>query len=91
MESSNLTRIVQLSSAIQKNVETIDSWFQANELPSPSFDVDYPENLSEDIQQARDAVLIAADELMDLMLGARQIAEGHPIQASVYLSIQTAR
>lgn len=70
---------------IHENVKSIDSWFQSQGLASPSFEEDYPEHLPQEIHQARTAVLIAADEMTDLMLGARQIAECQPPQ--VCLSI----
>jgi hypothetical protein len=84
MDSKKPTRIAELSSAIQVHVTEIEEWFNSQGLPSPSFDVDYPDDLPGHIHQARNAVLVATDELTDLMLGARQIAECMPPQVSAY-------
>jgi len=86
MNQDKPTRIVELSKAIQLHVEHIDAWFVSNNLTSPSFDIDYPDDLPQHIHEARNAVLIATDELTDLMLGARQIAECLPPQVRASLS-----
>jgi hypothetical protein len=83
-----LTRIGELSGMIQANVETIDAWYKEKGIPSPSFDVDYPDDLPAEIHQARTAVLIATDELTDLMLGARNIAECQPPQVNCIHSVR---
>jgi hypothetical protein len=72
------TRIGDLSDIIQSHVRIIDSWHKAEGLPSPSFEIDYPENLPKEIQDARTAVLVATDELSDLMKGAHDLATGLP-------------
>jgi hypothetical protein len=83
MTSNKPTRIAELSATIQTQVQAIDAWFSSKNLPSPNFEEDYPENLPPEIHQARNAVLIATDELTDLMLGPRQIAECLPPQVRV--------
>jgi hypothetical protein len=80
MTTTKHTRIRELSGIIQANVDIIDSWYNTQGLSSPSFDEDYTEDLPSEIHQARNAVLIATDELTDLMLGARNIAECQPPQ-----------
>jgi hypothetical protein len=82
--ASQTTRISELSGMIQANVSIIDSWFSSKGLPSPSFDEDNPEDLAPEIHQARNAVLIATDELSDLMQGARNIAECQPPQVRLH-------
>ncbi|KAF2973069.1 hypothetical protein GQX73_g501 [Xylaria multiplex] len=88
MATSKPTRIALLSTIIQKNIEIIDAYFDSNGLPSPSFDQDYPSDLAPEIHGARNAVLEATDELSDLMLGPRQIAECHPPQHTSLVGIQ---
>ncbi|KAL1604783.1 hypothetical protein SLS60_004323 [Paraconiothyrium brasiliense] len=88
MTSNKPSRIVELSAAIQTHVQQIDEWYTAKNLPSPNFDEDYPDDLPAEIHQARNAVLIATDELNDLMLGPRQIAECLPPQHTALLGIQ---
>lgn len=86
MVFSTPTRISELSSIIQLNVGIIDTYFDSEGLASPSFDLDYPLDLPDTISQARTSVLEATDELSDLMLGPRQIAECHPPQ--VYFNLE---
>jgi hypothetical protein len=85
------TRIAQLSGMIQANVERIDAWYKEKGIPSPSFDIDYPDDLPAEIHEARTAVLIATDELTDLMLGARNIAECQPPQVVCIHSVHQYR
>lgn len=64
-------RIVELSETIQNHTKIVDDYLEANNLPTPSFDISTPLRLPlpPDIQVSQAAVLDAADELTALMLG----------------------
>ena len=73
-------RIVELAEIVRDNVHKLDVFFTSAGLPTPSFDVDLPSELPPEIDVSRNLILIATDELQDLMLGPSRIAEGHPPQ-----------
>lgn len=67
----NLTRIMELASIISENTANINKHLILNNLPTPSFDADFPVatmmNLS--IAEARDNLLGAMDKLTSLIQG----------------------
>ena len=84
MASGNASRIAQLAAMIQSQTSKVDEYFTAHKLPSPSFDEDLPTDLPQEIELARNGVLIAADELTDLMAGPQALAEGMPMFVRIY-------
>ncbi|OCL06612.1 hypothetical protein AOQ84DRAFT_296670 [Glonium stellatum] len=76
------SRISQLAAIIYSNTEKLDALCAAESIPSPSFEVEIPPNAPAAFEQSRNEVLVATDELFDLMLGPRQLAECDPLQAS---------
>ena len=66
-----LTRISELASIIALKTAEIDAYTSAKNVPSPSFDPDFPPRLllHPDIAASRQAILDATDELHALMLG----------------------
>jgi hypothetical protein len=73
-QSSQPSRIAALANSISKNTAKIDEYYQANKLPSPSFDPlgTQPDiQLPEEIQRSKTAVLDATAELHDLITGPR--------------------
>jgi len=68
---ANSNRITALSSIIASNSSKIDSFLVANNLPTPSFDVDVPPYmlLHPEIAGARKAILEATDEMTSLVSG----------------------
>ncbi|KAF2123220.1 S-adenosyl-L-methionine-dependent methyltransferase [Lophiotrema nucula] len=71
MPALQKSRIVALSTTIHENTQIVDSYLAENGLPSPSFDISTPPDLSlpSDIAKAKEAILEAIDELQTLMLG----------------------
>lgn len=65
------TRIVQLASDILRHTEQFDTYLQSEKLPTPLFEPDAPfqYELSDSASASRQAVIDAADELLDLLLG----------------------
>jgi hypothetical protein len=65
------SRIVTLSSAIERNTRIIDAYFTENGLPSPSLEASAPPDLPlpPQIVAAKEAALEAMDELQVLLLG----------------------
>ncbi|MCJ1243551.1 hypothetical protein MMC30_000748 [Trapelia coarctata] len=74
MEAS---RILQLSNAIAKSTATIHENLTAKGLPFPTFDIDGPESLPEELSTAQDALLDATSELHDLLLGPFNALENY--------------
>ena len=74
------TRIAELAATIQLNTSKLDGYFAAVDIPSPSFEHGFPETLPPDIEATRDAISQATDELHDLMVGPRGLAEGMPLR-----------
>ena len=73
-----ISRIVQLAETIHANTSKVDTHFTLQNLPSPSFDDDFPASLPEEIEQARNAIIHAADEISELMQGPNQLLETPP-------------
>ncbi|KAG9230931.1 putative O-methyltransferase [Amylocarpus encephaloides] len=88
MSSTKKSRIIELSNTINAHTIAIDKYYAANGIPPPSFDIDYPADLPEEIHQSRNSVLEATDELTDLMLGARALAECSPPQHTSLIGVQ---
>lgn len=65
------SRIAQLAYIFEVHTSKVDSYLASNNLSSPSFDVSCPLKLAmpQEIENSRDAVLEASDELTALMLG----------------------
>lgn len=68
---ASTTRITELSVIISTNVMKVNSYNAENGLPSQSFDPNVPPfyPYPPDIEQARQQVLFATDELHDLLAG----------------------
>jgi hypothetical protein len=64
-------RLLQLSTLIQTNTTTIDTYMRDNGITEPSFGPKSPPivHFPPDIERARGAVLEALDELRDHLLG----------------------
>jgi len=82
MALTKQSRISQLAAAIQSHAAKLDEYCAAEGIPSPSFDEEYPSDLSPEFEASRNEVLVATDELFDLMLGPRRLAELEPAQVS---------
>ncbi|KFY27975.1 hypothetical protein V493_03176 [Pseudogymnoascus sp. VKM F-4281 (FW-2241)] len=71
----NTSLMVKLSQTIARETEKVDAYFRKNSIPTPTFEVDGPSNhptLPEEIQKARLAVVKAAADLKDLMVGPKE-------------------
>jgi hypothetical protein len=68
---ASTTRITELSASISTNVAKINRFNEENGLPTQSFGPDAPPtyNYPSDIDEARQAVLLATDELHALLAG----------------------
>ena len=66
------SRIVELARHLLENVSTLDDYLNAQNLPTPSFDVHGPINVeieSSEVVDARDAAIDASTELSELLQG----------------------
>jgi hypothetical protein len=81
------TRISKLAELIQGNIEKVDNYLNAEGIKSPSFDIDTPANLklSPEIEQAKEAILDATDELQRLLLGPQQCLTQSSVPSMVCL------
>jgi hypothetical protein len=75
--ASSSSRLVELTDIISTNTKRIDEYLAAEGLPNLTFDADGPPdfpvpNKNEEIAAARRAVVIATQELHDLMVGPRE-------------------
>ncbi|KAI0149010.1 O-methyltransferase-domain-containing protein [Pestalotiopsis sp. NC0098] len=71
-----MSRIVELSASIADNTAKVDAYLTANDLPTPSFDVNAPlqsmiPNTEVEVEAARVAIIDDTLELRRLMLGPR--------------------
>lgn len=82
MASKTPSRIVQLAAAVQSHTAKLDAYFTTEDLPFPSFEAEFP-SLPPEIEGSRISILEAADELTDLMLGPRKLAECDPPQVDL--------
>jgi hypothetical protein len=73
-----VSRIIQLAETIRSNTAKVDTHFTLQNLPSPSFDHEFPSSLPAEIEQARNTVIDAADEMTELMQGPNQLLETPP-------------
>jgi hypothetical protein len=75
---SSSTRIAKLAQLIQTNTVKVDNYLQTEGLKTPSFDIDAPAKLElpPSIEQARETILDATDELHRLILGPKQYLTG---------------
>lgn len=65
------TRLTDLSKSILENATELESYFNENKLPMPSFDEHAPPELplSPEMQQVRQKAVDASMELQDLLIG----------------------
>ncbi|KFZ06718.1 hypothetical protein V501_07169 [Pseudogymnoascus sp. VKM F-4519 (FW-2642)] len=71
----NTSLLVKLSQTIARETEKVDAYFRENSIPAPSFEADGPSDypaLPDEIQKARMAVIKAAADLKDLMVGPKE-------------------
>jgi hypothetical protein len=75
LPGDNTSLLVKLSQIIARETEKVDTYFRENSIPSPSFEADglseHPA-LPDEIQKARLAVIKAAADLKDLMVGPKE-------------------
>ncbi|MCJ1380209.1 hypothetical protein MMC17_003312 [Xylographa soralifera] len=90
MASIKTSRIVQLAEAIRIHTAKLDMYITSCGLPSLSFDEEFP-SLPAEMEGSRISILEATDEMTDLMLGARKLAECDPPQHTSLLGIQAIR
>ncbi|KAF2027953.1 S-adenosyl-L-methionine-dependent methyltransferase [Setomelanomma holmii] len=75
------TRIVELAQAIAADTALVDAYFQANNIPTPSFDIDGPARVAippheKNVAAAHVRVLGATKELHNLILGPMNMLMG---------------
>ncbi|OKL61872.1 hypothetical protein UA08_02509 [Talaromyces atroroseus] len=82
------TKITELSTSISRNVAKINRFNEENDLPTQSFEPNAPTTYDypPDIEEARQAVLLATDELHALMAGPANalMAPSHNVQTSIH-------
>lgn len=71
----NTSLLVKLSQIIARETEKVDTYFRENSIPTPTFEADgfseYP-TLPDEIQKSRLAVVKAAADLKNLMVGPKE-------------------
>jgi hypothetical protein len=85
VHTSNMSsRIADLSSTIAHHTALIDKYLAANQLSQPSFASDGPVTLglTDELEQSRNVVVQATQELNELMIGPREIVFGHDVRFS---------
>lgn len=71
----NTSLLVKLSQTIARETEKVDAYLRENSIPAPTFEADGPYDypaLPDEIQKARLAVIKAAADLKDLMVGPKE-------------------
>jgi hypothetical protein len=78
------TRISKLAELIQSNTEKLDKYLNEKGLKTPTFEIDAPEKLQlpADLEQVRQVILDATDELHRLILGPKQYLTGFSVSDS---------
>lgn len=75
LPADNTSLLVRLSQIIARETEKVDAYFRENSIPAPTFEADglsdYPA-LPDEVQKARLAVVKAAADLKDLMVGPKE-------------------
>lgn len=71
--------IADLSQAIAHHTSLLTKYFSDNNLPSPSFAANAPVNLNlpPDLEQSRNIVIAATQDLHDILLGPRELLFAH--------------
>lgn len=71
----NTSLLVKLSQTIARETEKVDAYFRENSIPTPTFEADgvsdYPA-LPDEVQKSRLAVVKAAADIKDLMVGPKE-------------------
>ncbi|KAI0835695.1 putative O-methyltransferase [Hypoxylon sp. FL0890] len=77
--SSSQSRIAELAATIATHTSRVDTYLAEKGLPHPSFEADGPVDLGlpPDVEQSRNIVLEASQELNDLLQGPRNILFNH--------------
>lgn len=84
--------IAQLATVVATNTKRIDDYLAEKNLPQPSFDASGPFDLQlpEELEQCRQAALLAGEELNELLQGPRELLYTHQVRHCASKQIQTA-
>lgn len=76
------SRITELARIVLKNTDLIDQFLISHGLPSPSFDIDTPDNLSlpEELEAIRGVVLDASIEIHELLLSPKELLISNTVE-----------
>lgn len=79
--ASSLSRLAALATQIAEGTHSIDSYLQSNGLQQPSFEADGPMDLklSPALQDVKNAVLDASQELQELLYGPAMLIFSHNV------------
>lgn len=74
--------IAQLAAVVASNTQRIDAYLAEKGLPQPSFDASGPFDLQlpEELEQCRQAALLAGEELNELLQGPRELLYTHQVR-----------
>jgi len=79
--STTKSRIAQLAAHIAHHTQRVDEHLSKNNLPHPSFNADSPADLElpSELEESRNAVLEATQELNDLLQTPRDLIFNHHV------------
>ena len=80
--ASSQSRIAELATAVAYHTQQVDSYLAEQGLPCPSFESDGPVDLAlpPNIEESRNIVLEASQELNDLLQGPRDLLFNHQVR-----------
>lgn len=80
--ASSQSRIAELATTVAHHTQQVDSYLAEKGLPYPSFESDGPVDLAlpPDIEESRNIVLQASQELNDLLQGPRDLLFNHQVR-----------
>ena len=67
------SRITKLAGIIAEKTAELDGFLHSRHLPFPSFDIDAPLRLPEELESTRNLVIDASTELKELLLGPTEL------------------
>jgi hypothetical protein len=89
--SSSTSRIAELAALIAQHTTQVDNYLSEHNFPQPSFNADGPAglDLALEIEESRNAILRATQELNDLLQHPRDLLFNPEVQETSKLCILT--
>ncbi|RAQ98860.1 putative O-methyltransferase [Stemphylium lycopersici] len=85
--SSSQSRIAEIAATIAQHTQRVDEYLSKNSLPYPSFDASGPVDLGlpSELEESRNIVLRATQELNDLLHSPKELIFNHHHNAMLYM------